>query len=49
VARTKEEMVQARQDWVVGSDRFGPVESELGRIDAPPPLWDRPGMQPAQN
>jgi quercetin 2,3-dioxygenase len=49
VARTKEEMVQARQDWEAASDRFGAVESELGRIGAPPPLWDRPGMQPAQN
>lgn len=49
VARTKEEMVQARQDWETASDRFGAVESELGRIGAPPPLWDRPGMQPVQN
>jgi len=49
VARTKEEMVQARQDWEAGSDRFGPVDSGLGRITAPPPLWDRPGMQPRQN
>jgi redox-sensitive bicupin YhaK (pirin superfamily) len=49
VARTKEEMVQARQDWEAASDRFGPVESELGRIAAPPPLWDRPGMKPARN
>lgn len=49
VARTKEEMVQARQEWEAASDRFGAVESELGRIAAPPPLWDRPGMQPVQN
>ena len=49
VARTKEEMVQARSDWEAGSDRFGPVESELGRIAAPPPLWDRPGMRPIEN
>ena len=48
VARTKEEMVQARQEWEAGSARFGAVESELGRIAAPPPLWDRPGMQPVQ-
>ena len=46
VARTKEEMVEARQAWEAASDRFGPVETELGRIAAPPPLWDRPGMQP---
>ena len=49
VARTKEEMVQARQDWEAGSDRFGAVESGLGRIPAPPPLWNRPGMKPAKN
>jgi quercetin 2,3-dioxygenase len=48
VARSKEEMVQARQDWEAGADRFGAVESDLGRIAAPPPLWDRPGMQPVQ-
>jgi redox-sensitive bicupin YhaK (pirin superfamily) len=45
VARTKDEMVDARQAWEARSDRFGPVVSELGRIPAPPPLWDRPGMQ----
>ena len=49
VARTREERVQARQDWEAASDRFGPVESELGRIAAPPPLWDRPGMKPLEN
>jgi redox-sensitive bicupin YhaK (pirin superfamily) len=49
VARTKDEMIEARQAWEAGSDRFGPVESELGRIGAPPPLWDRPGMQPVRN
>ena len=49
VARTREEMVQARQDWEAASDRFGPVETELGRIAAPPPLWDRPGMKPPPN
>jgi redox-sensitive bicupin YhaK (pirin superfamily) len=49
VARTKEEMVEARTAWEAGDDRFGPVESELGRIGAPPPLWDRPGMQPIRN
>jgi redox-sensitive bicupin YhaK (pirin superfamily) len=48
VARSREEMVQARQDWEAGSDRFGAVESGLGRIAAPPPLWDRPGMQPVE-
>jgi redox-sensitive bicupin YhaK (pirin superfamily) len=48
VARSTEEMVQARQDWEAATDRFGPVESKLGRIGAPPPLWDRPGMQPVR-
>jgi len=48
VARSRDEMVEARQDWEAGSDRFGPVETGLGRIPAPPPLWDRPGMQPVQ-
>jgi len=48
VARTKEEMVEARSAWEAGSDRFGPVESGLGRIPAPPPLWDRPGMRPVE-
>jgi redox-sensitive bicupin YhaK (pirin superfamily) len=48
VARTREEMVEARRAWEAGSDRFGPVDSGLGRIGAPPPLWDRPGMQPVQ-
>ena len=47
VARTKQEMVEARQAWEAGSDRFGEVESGLGRIAAPPPVWDRPGMHPA--
>jgi redox-sensitive bicupin YhaK (pirin superfamily) len=48
VARSREEMVEARQEWEGESDRFGPVESHLGRIPAPPPLWDRPGMQPPE-
>ena len=49
VARSREEMVQARQDWEAGTERFGAVDSGLGRIAAPPPLWDRPGMQPIRN
>jgi redox-sensitive bicupin YhaK (pirin superfamily) len=36
VGRTKEEISAAREDWEAGSDRFGPVTSELGRIAAPP-------------
>jgi redox-sensitive bicupin YhaK (pirin superfamily) len=38
VARTRDEMVEARSAWEAGDDRFGPVETELGRIPAPPPL-----------
>jgi redox-sensitive bicupin YhaK (pirin superfamily) len=49
VARTKDEMVRARSDWEAGSDRFGIVKSELGRMGAPPPLWDRPGMRPVED
>ena len=48
VARTREEMVEARSAWEAGDDRFGPVETELGRIPAPPPIWDRPGMRPPE-
>ena len=46
VARTEEEMVEARSAWEAGDERFGPVETHLGRIAAPPPRWDLPGMQP---
>jgi redox-sensitive bicupin YhaK (pirin superfamily) len=35
VARTKAEIAQAWDDWEGGTDRFGPVASELGRIPAP--------------
>jgi redox-sensitive bicupin YhaK (pirin superfamily) len=48
VARSREEMIEACRAWEGESDRFGPVESHLGRIPAPPPLWDRPGMQPPE-
>ncbi len=40
VARTKEEITSAWRAWQVHDlDRFGPVSSELSRIDAPPPPW----------
>ena len=48
VARNQDEMAEARAAWEAGDDRFGPVETGLGRIPAPPPLWDRPGMRPVQ-
>jgi redox-sensitive bicupin YhaK (pirin superfamily) len=35
VARTRDEIDQARLDWMSGSDRFGPVASSLPRIPAP--------------
>ena len=40
VARSKEELTMAWQDWQAdNSDRFGPVDSKLARIDAPRPPW----------
>jgi quercetin 2,3-dioxygenase len=40
VARTKEEITKAWRAWQEHDfDRFGPVSSELPRIDAPPPPW----------
>ena len=40
VARTREEITAAWRDWDAGNtDRFGPVPSQLDRIDAPAPPW----------
>jgi redox-sensitive bicupin YhaK (pirin superfamily) len=40
VARSKDELTEAWRDWQAGNtDRFGPVPSNLARIDAPPPPW----------
>lgn len=40
VARTNDELTEAWHDWKVGNeDRFGPVPSELERIEAPTPPW----------
>jgi redox-sensitive bicupin YhaK (pirin superfamily) len=42
VARTKDELAEAWRDWQAGNtDRFGPVPSDLHRIDAPRPPWLR--------
>ena len=42
VARNREELTEAWRDWQMhDADRFGPVPSKLGRIDAPPPPWLR--------
>jgi redox-sensitive bicupin YhaK (pirin superfamily) len=38
VARTKEEMAQARTQWATGDERFGAVDTTLPRIPAPPAL-----------
>jgi redox-sensitive bicupin YhaK (pirin superfamily) len=38
VARTKEEIAQARTQWATGDERFGLVDSTLARIPAPPSL-----------
>jgi redox-sensitive bicupin YhaK (pirin superfamily) len=43
VARTREEVSAAYDDWQAGSDRFGTVASPLGRIPASAPPWHRPG------
>jgi redox-sensitive bicupin YhaK (pirin superfamily) len=39
VARTREEITTARDDWMVGHDRFGTVASSLPRIDVGEPPW----------
>jgi redox-sensitive bicupin YhaK (pirin superfamily) len=42
VARSKDELSQAWRDWRDhNDDRFAPVRSDLGRIEAPRPLWIR--------
>lgn len=42
VARTREELTQAWQDWQAhDTDRFAAVPSDLARIDAPTPPWIR--------
>lgn len=39
VARTKDEITTARQDWAAGHQRFGQVDSRLARMDVGPPPW----------
>ena len=43
VARTRAEMEAAYRDWQSESERFGPVASDLHRMDAPRPGWMPPG------
>ena len=40
VARTREEVSQARREWAARDDRFGPVQSHLARIEVGPPPWE---------
>jgi quercetin 2,3-dioxygenase len=39
VARTRDEVTAAYQQWQNGDDRFGVVASPLARIPARPPVW----------
>ena len=41
VARSRDELVQAYRDWSAGTERFGPVASELDRVTVGPPPWVR--------
>ena len=43
VARTREEIDDARADWEAGAPRFGEVASSLQRIPAPRPPWSSAG------
>jgi redox-sensitive bicupin YhaK (pirin superfamily) len=40
VARSPAEITEARQQWMGGDPRFGPVASRLARIPVGPPPWD---------
>jgi redox-sensitive bicupin YhaK (pirin superfamily) len=39
VARTRDEIDAATDDWNAEADRFGVVDSTLDRIPAPRPPW----------
>jgi redox-sensitive bicupin YhaK (pirin superfamily) len=41
VARTRDEISDAYDDWNAATERFGTVDSRLARIPADPPLWHR--------
>jgi redox-sensitive bicupin YhaK (pirin superfamily) len=43
VARSREEIDAAYEDWASGSDRFGEVASGLARIETAGPPWRRDG------
>jgi redox-sensitive bicupin YhaK (pirin superfamily) len=40
VARTREEISDARREWSAADARFGVVRSKLARIDVGPPPWE---------
>jgi redox-sensitive bicupin YhaK (pirin superfamily) len=42
VARTRDEITEAHDDWTRRAERFGHVESRLRGIDTDPPPWPRP-------
>jgi redox-sensitive bicupin YhaK (pirin superfamily) len=42
VARSRAEVVEARQDWETGGERFADVATPLGRIPAPTTPWPEP-------
>jgi redox-sensitive bicupin YhaK (pirin superfamily) len=40
VARTRDEVSEARRQWSAGDSRFGTVHSKLRRIEVGPPPWE---------
>ena len=40
VARTRDEVSEARREWAARDDRFGTVASRLDRIEVGPPPWE---------
>ena len=40
VARSRDEVSEARRQWSAGDERFGVVRSSLPRIDVGPPPWE---------
>jgi quercetin 2,3-dioxygenase len=46
VARTRDEVSEARRQWTARDARFGRVRSRLGRIEVGPPPWESPATTP---
>ena len=42
VARTRDEILDAHEDWSAAAERFGRVDSALPRVEVSPPPWTRP-------